>query len=66
MTEVLMKIKLTMNKEYVIPGATYYVDVTEIDVHGFHGRYSTTDNIQCNAIGLFRWEKIGHMEKINV
>jgi len=65
MTEILMNIKLTMNKNYCIPDAEYIVKVTEIDKSGFHGRYRLVDEGFNKHIGLFRWENIHHMEKIN-
>ena len=70
MSKVLMKIRLTMNKEYSDHGTVYTVDVTSIDKAGFHGYYEHIgfDGERWNSkgTGLFRWEHIGHMEKISV
>ena len=66
MSKILMKIRLSMNEEYEDHTVIYIVGVTSIDKAGFHGYYTLDHEAwNCNnGIGLFRWEHIGHTEKI--
>lgn len=68
--EILMTIQLSMNKDYNGGGVVYDVEVTKIDKSGFHGYYGFVlhngEYWQSQGIGLFRWEFINHMKKVEL